>query len=289
MKPKKPGPYILIYLLLVFLFLCFAVPGGLILSTDSFLPFKYERYRSFIGISSMALALVFLALSVKFLLWGMRRMATNLDILFENLGLSAEKHAREGRHFFGNIKGRRVDIYCKPVKNRRYFGSVKTVKYIGHALDIYGEGDFNTRSSIGIVREGEGVQGKIRSYMVKYLTEKFIDKFGGQILKMDDSRYQDLEIYALDPVWNRAFLNHEEISGALLELLGENIPCVRQHVHITPKAVHFTTLTTIRSLKRDHVQRIVDRVLKIAAAAESIPEATVTSEETESERIGRRG
>ena len=102
MKPKSPGPYILVFLLLVLLFLSFFVPAGLILSMDNFLPFKYERYQYQIGISSLILSLVFLTAAVKFLLWGMRRMATNLDILFGNLGLSAEYYVKDGRHYFGN-------------------------------------------------------------------------------------------------------------------------------------------------------------------------------------------
>ena len=289
MKPKSPGPYILVFLLLVLLFLSFFVPAGLILSMDNFLPFKYERYQYQIGISSLILSLVFLTAAVKFLLWGMRNMATNLDILFGNLGLSAEHHVKDGRHYFGNLDGRRVDIFCKPVKHRRYFGDVKTVKYIGHALEIYGEGNFNTRSSIGIVREGEGVQGKINTLMATYFSEKFIDKFGGQILRMDDPMYQDLAIYALDQVWTQGFLNNEEIRSALLELLGKDIQCVSQHVHITPKAVHFKTLTSIRSLKKEHIRLMVDKVLKIAAAGESLPRASATSEETEAERMRRLG
>jgi len=117
--------------------------------------------------------------------------------------------------------------------------------------------------------------------MIKYLTEKFIDKFGGQIIKMDDPTYQDFEIYALDPVWTRKFLNtNSETSVALLRLLAQDIRCVRQHVHITPKAVHFTALTNLRSLTSDHVRLIVDNVLKIAAAGECIAETPVTSEET---------
>lgn len=287
MKPKKPGRYIFIYLMLVLLFLAFFVPGGLILSTDNILPFKYARYQYHIGISCIVLALIFLVISVKFMIWGMRQMAANLDILFGGLGLSAEKYAADGRHYFGNMDGRRVDIYCKPVKNRRYFGDVKTVRYIGHALDIYVEGNFKTRSSIGLVREGEGVQGKIRSYMIKYLTEKFIDKFGGQIIRMSDPTYQDLEVYALDPNWTQDFLNYDKISGSLLKLLGEDIRCIRQHVNITPGAVHFTTLTNIRSLNSNHVRLIVENVLKIAANGETLKMATVTSEETEDERKKR--
>jgi len=284
MKPKKPGPYILVYLLLVLLFIGFFVPAGLILTTDGILPFKYQRYQYHIGITSMVLALIFLVISIKFMIWGMRRMATNLDILFQDLGLSAEKYAADGRHFFGDMEGRRIDIYCKPVKNRRYFGDVKTVKYIGHALDIYVEGDVNTRSSIGLVREGEGIHGKIRAYMIKYLTEKFIDKFGGQLIKMNDPRYQDLEIYALDQVWTQAFLENEDVSGALLKLLGEDIRCIRQHVHVTPKAVHFTTLTNIRYLKPDIINLIVGNVTQIATTAESLKKATITSEATDQER-----
>ena len=289
MKQKKPGPYVLIYLLLVLLFLGFFVPGGIILSTDNVLPFKYEPHKNVIAISCLILGFAFLILSVKFLLWGMRRMATNLDILFKNLGLAGEHHAKDGRHYFGDIDGRRVDIYCKPVKNRRYFGDVKTIRYIGHAMDIYVQGNFHTRSSIGIVREGEGVQGKIRSYMIKYLTEKFIDKFGGQIIKMHDPRYQDLDIYALDPNWTQEFFNNDQISVPLMELLGKDIKCVRQHVNITPKAVHFTVLTNIRSLKSDTIDHIVDNLTKIAAAAESLRKADVTSEETDAERNLRIG
>ena len=279
----------MVFLLLVLLFLGFFVPGGLILSTDNILPFKYEPHKYLIGISSIILALITLVIAVKFLLWGIRRMASNLDILFVNLGLREEHHAKDGRHYFGDIEGRRIDIYCKPVKNRRYFGDVKTVRYVGHALDIYVEGNFHTRGSIGLVREGEGIHGKIRAYMIKYLTAKFIDKFGGEIFKMDDPKFQDLEIYALDRNWTQGFLKNEEVSGSLMLLLGEDIKCIRQHVHITPKAVHFTTLTNIRYLKASNIETIVDNVLRIAAAGESLAKAGLTSEETEAEKIVRMG
>ena len=192
MKQKSPGPYVVVFLLLVLLFLGFFVPGGLILSTENFLPFKYEPHKYAIGISCIILGLITLIISVKFLIWGMRRMASNLDILFVNLSLKGENHAKDGRHYFGDMEGRRVDIYCKPVRNRRYFGDVKTVRYVGHALDIYVEGNFHTRSSIGLVREGEGIHEKIRVYMIKYLTAKFIDNFGGEIFKMDDQDSRSL-------------------------------------------------------------------------------------------------
>ena len=116
MRPKKPGPYILVFLLLVFLFIASFVPGGLILSMDNFLPFKYQHYQYHIGISCIVLSLIFLVCSAKFMIWGMRRMATNLDILFNNLNLSTENYSSDGRHYFGDIDGRRIDIYCKPVK-----------------------------------------------------------------------------------------------------------------------------------------------------------------------------
>jgi len=289
MKQKSPGPFVVVYLLLVLLFLGFFVPGGLILSTENLLPFKYEPYKYSIGISCIILGLITLIISVKFLLWGMRRMASNLDILFVNLGLRGENYAKDGRHYFGHIEGRRIDIYCKPVRNRRYFGDVKTVRYVGHALDIYVEGNFHTRSSIGLVREGEGVHGKIRSHMIKYLTAKFIDKFGGEIFNMDDPNYRDLAIYALDRNWTQGFLNNDDISVSLMSLLGEDIKCIRQHVHITPKAVHFTTLTNIRRLKSINIDTIVDNVLRISAAGESLAKAVGTSEETEAERVVRMG
>jgi len=289
MKQKSPGPYVVVYLLLVLLFLTFLVPGGLILSTENFLPFKYEPHKYSIGISCIILGLITLIISVKFLLWGMRRMASNLDILFVNLGLKGENYAKDGRHYFGDIEGRRIDIYCKPVRNRRYFGDVKTVRYVGHALDIYAEGNFCTRSSIGLVRGGEGVHGKIRAYMVKYLTEKFIDKFGGEIFKMDDPKYQDLDIYALDRNWTQELLKDDIMSGSLMLLLGEDIKCIRQHVHITPKAVHFTTLTNIRYLKASDIENIVDNVLRISVVGESLVKAAVISEETEAERGVRIG
>ena len=220
----------------------------------------------------------------------MRRMASNIDILFVKLTLGGENHAKDGRHYFGDIDGRRIDIYCKPVRNRRYFGDVKTVRYVGHALDIYVEGNFHTRSSIGLVREGEGIHEKIRVYMIKYLTAKFIDNFGGEIFKMDDPRFQELEIYAMDRNWTQGFLKNEEVSGSLMFLLGEDIKCIRQHVHITPKAVHFTTLTNIRYVKASDIKTIVDNVLRISTAGESLAKPAVTSEETEAERgvrIGR--
>jgi len=289
MKQKSPGPYVVVYLLLVLLFLAFFVPGGLILSTDNFLPFKYEPHKYPIGISCIILGLITLFISVKFLIWGMRRMASNLDILFVKLNLRGENHAKDGRHYFGDIKGRGVDIYCKPVRNRRYFGDVKTVRYVGHALDIYVAENFHTRSSIGLVREGEGVHEKIRAYMIKYLTAKFIDKFGGEILKMDDPRFQELEIYALDRNWTQDFLKNERISDSLMFLLGEDIKCIRQHVHITPKAVHFTTLTNIRYLKSSDIERIVDNVLRISSAGESLAKPVLTSKETEAERVVRMG
>jgi hypothetical protein len=289
MKQKSPGPYVVVFLLLVLLFLGFFVPGGLILSTENFLPFKYEPHKYAIGISCIILGLITLIISVKFLIWGMRRMASNLDILFVNLTLKGENHAKDGRHYFGDMEGRRVDIYCKPVRNRRYFGDVKTVRYVGHALDIYVEGSFHTRSSIGLVREGEGIHEKIRVYMIKYLTAKFIDNFGGEIFKMDDPRFQELEIYAMDRNWTQGFLKNEEVSGSLVFLLGEDIKCIRQHVHITPKAVHFTTLTNIRYLKASDIKTIVDNVLRISTAGESLAKAAVTSEETETERGVRVG
>jgi len=289
MKQKNPGPYVVVFLLLVLLFLGFFVPGGLILSTENFLPFKYEPHKYAIGISCIILGLITLIISVKFMIWGMRRMASNLDILFVKLSLKGENYAKDGRHYSGDIEGRRIDIYCKPVRNRRYFGDVKTVRYVGHALDIYVEGNFHTRSSIGLVREGEGIHGKIRAYMIKYLTAKFIDKFGGEILKMDDPKFQELEIYALDRNWTQEFLKNEEISGSLKFLLGEDIKCIRQHVHITPKAVHFTTLTNIRYLKAGDIETIVDDVLSISTAGESLAKAAVTSEETEAERVARMG
>jgi hypothetical protein len=289
MKQKSPGPYVVVFLLLVLLFLGFFVPGGLILSTENFLPFKYEPHKYAIGISCIILGLITLIISIKFLIWGMRRMASNLDILFVKLSLGGENHAKDGRHYFGDIEGRKVDIYCKPVRNRRYFGDVKTVRYVGHALDIYVEGNFHTRSSIGLVREGEGIHEKIRVYMIKYLTAKFIDNFGGEIFKMDDPRFQELEIYAMDRNWTQGFLKNEEVSGSLMFLLGEDIKCIRQHVHITPKAVHFTTLTNIRYLKASDIETIVDNVLRISAAGESFAKAAITSEETEAERGVRVG
>jgi hypothetical protein len=289
MKPKKPGPFILGYLTLSLMFVACLVTGGLLVSTDNLLPFKYQSYQVHIGIPLLVLALVFIVASVKFLIWGKKRMATNLDIVFGHLGLNGDAFRLEGRHYSGNFHGRRLDIYCKPVKNRRYFGEVKTIKYIGHTLDIYAEGKFHTRSSIGIVREGEGVQGKIRSQMVKYLSSKFIEKFGGEILELEDERFDDFKIYALDPDWMRGFLGDGDVQESLPLLLGVEINCVRQHVHVIPAALHLTTMTHIRYLTPKNITGIVGNLLKIAAAAESLPAATITSEETDVERKTRTG
>ena len=72
-------------------------------------------------------------------------------------------------------------------------------------------------------------------------------------------------------------------------LFGEDIKSIRQHVHITPKAVHFTTLTNIRRLKSSNLDTIVDNVLRISATGESLAKAVCTSEETEAERVVRMG
>jgi hypothetical protein len=289
MKPKKPGLLILGYLALALTAVACMVAGVLIVSTDGFLSYEYAPHRNLIGISLLVLAMVFLVAQVKFMLWGMQWMASNLDTLFVPLGLQAEKHSLNGRHYFGKIRSRRIDIYCKPVNNRRYHGDVKTVKYIGHTFNIYCAGQFNTRGSIGRIRDGDGIQDKIRLKMVKYISKKLIEKFGGEIIKINDNRYEDFDIYALDPEWMLGFLNNEDVGNALATLLSDEIKCARQHVHVIPEAIHLTTMTNVGYLRPEIMKRAVECVLDISTTAESLPAAAITSEGTEAERKARMG
>ena len=289
MKQKKPLPFILGYLSIVLAVVASIVVGGLTLSTDHFLPFKYDPYKIPIGISLLLLAVILLAAQVKFMIWGMQQMAANLDVLFGHLGLEAIPHRLNGRHYSGRRRGRRIDIYCRPVKQRHYTGDVKTIRYVGHALDIYVAGNFKTRGSIGRIRDAVGVQDKIRTEMVRHITKKLMEKYGGDILAIDDRRYADFQIYALDPDWMRKFLDDTQVSDSLSVLLSDAVKCSRQHVHIIPAAVHLTTMTSIAYLQPDIAERIVHRVVDLANAAESLPPASVVSEETEAERKSRLG
>jgi hypothetical protein len=279
MKQKKSGIYVLIYLMLVLIFIALMVPGGIILTTDNVLPFRYQGDKNLIGTSLLILSFVALFASVKFLLWGMRNMAKNLDILFQNLGLTGEHYSNDGRHYLGVFKDRRIDIYCKPVKRRQYFGDIKTIRYVGHTMDVYVQCNLQTRSSIGMIRKGEENYDKIRSYMVKYLKEKFIKQFGGQIIKMDEPKYQGFDIYALDPNWTRRFIDNQQIFDLISGLFKDDIKCIRQHINVTPDSLHFTTLTNIRYLKPNIIDLIVDSLTRIAKEGELLQKHGSSSEE----------
>lgn len=288
-KARKPGPYIAGFLLLVLVFLALFVTGGLILSTDGLLSYKYAPYRTAIGLILLTAGLGVLAGAVVFMIRGMRKMADNLDLIFGHLGLESEGFRRDGKHYFGNIEGRRVDIYCHPITNRRYFGDVKIVKNIGHTLDIYCSARSATRGSVGVVREGEDLQGKIRSNMIRFFSTMLIEKYGGEIVKIEDDRFADYAIYALDPDWMRSFLDDPGIYEPLQPLLGEEIKCIRQHVHVIPAAIHFTAFTGLVYLRPEKVSLLVESLGRIAGRTEELPPAKVIAEETEEERKRRLG
>ncbi|MCK5683758.1 hypothetical protein KAJ27_06540 [bacterium] len=265
MKPKKPGFYIMMYLLLVLIFLCLFVSGGLVISMDRLLSYKYAPHKLKIGISLMIMGFAVLIGSVKFMLWGMREMAGNLDGFFKNLGLKSESYAADGRHYHGEIDQRKVDIYCKPVKNRQYFGDVRTINYIGHSLDIHISGDFKTRSSIGKIPANDNTSGKLKTFLRKYLKEKYVEKYGGEIFE-----YQDYDIYALDPDWILKLIKDNKIFDLLVKIFDEETKCIRQHINVTPDSIHFSALTNLRYIKAEIIDFLVCSITQIAKNGENL-------------------
>ncbi len=270
MKQKRPGPFIVGYLVLVGLYISLLAAGVIILSMDNVLGFKYEPYSLHIGVALVLSGILVLAISVKFLISGMRQLATNLDILFEKLSLRAEPHRLNGRHYFGSAENRNLEIYCSPVSSRRHFGKLQTIKYIGHSLDISVKADLPANCSIGLAAEDEGIQGIIKAGVVKLFTKPSTEKNSNDYVKVDAPDYNDLAIYTLDPEWTKTFLATPEIRQSLTLLLEANDKCLRQHIYLKQDQVHFRVFFNIRRIKKSDMEKFVENTVKIAIAAESI-------------------
>lgn len=271
MKQIRPGPYIAGFMILLLIFVILFASGGIIISTENVLGYKYESSRSVIGGALIAAAIVTLGIMVKFLIWAQQLMATNLDVLFARPGLVAAPHRTSGRHYSGLIDNRKVDIYCRPVKKRHHYGAARAMTYIGHELEIEVAANLSIRTSARRKETDSPGHGSMRGRIADAYLKALIEKYGGEIINTDASDYSDLSIHSVSPTWTQSFLANPQVKQSLSFLLKENVNFLRQFISLEPGKVVFKTSFDIRRTKSTDIDRFIENILIIAIQAESIP------------------
>ena len=180
-----------------------------------------------------------------------QKRARMLDSIFRPFGLQGQMYLLIGRHYWGEVDGRRVDIYL----------------YRGPTLEIRLSSHSKTRVQI---------------YSDKALPSKISGFLHKNPMLLDKTPWADYAVYAEDENWTRVLMNQPAMPEIIHSLMNNNQDwAIFRHVEIQPDEVllylHRSKELFIRAGQFSTVQTWLKNLADLAAAAEMLPAPSVQS------------
>ena len=186
-----------------------------------------------------------------------RARASRLDAAFVPLGLHGRPYMLNGRHYYGQVQGRALEVYVYrgPTIELRLPVSVQSRFYISD----------KSSASPGLERV-----------------------FHNPPLSLPDS-WQALTVYALDPAWMNQLLANPLAEAALCTLLqqGARWALVRQVELLPGELVLVLSQLSANSLELQEPRAWLEALLSLAQIAEGLPAPLVTAQSSGHNRAAR--
>lgn len=240
---------------IVFLVIVAGLVGLVILSV--LMPIT-ESQRIYIWVGGLLL-LLFLMVGGT-LVWSaymIRRRATQLDAVFNPLGLTGKAYLWYGRQYHSTLIGRQMDVYF----------------YRGPSLDIYIASPLNTH--LGIRLKGR-------------LSQMASSLYNRPELVSNDPDLVHLGIYPLDEPWTRELLSDAQAKAAILRLMSVETEFELRNLLFQPEAIQFQIhRINLKGITAENLRIWVNDLLVLVKIAESLPTPNISSVASVMERKTR--